>query len=110
MRPIRSRLARALAIATFVTFSLQVSVALADDPVVSDPTAPDPVAEPAVADPIAEPAVADPIAEPAAPAAEPAPAPESVPEDPGFGDELPGLPESPGDIVPTTPEDPGFGG
>jgi hypothetical protein len=101
MRPIRSRLARALAIATFVMFSLQVSVALADDPVVSDPTAPDPIGEPAVADPVAE---------PAAPAAEPPPVPDSVPEDPGFGDEVPGLPESPGDIVPTTPEDPGFGG
>ncbi len=95
MRPIRSRLARALAVAALLTFSLQVSVALADDPVVSDPTAPDPVAEPAAPDPVVEPA--------------PAPVPD-VPEDPGFGDELPGLPESPGDLVPTTPEDPGFGG
>jgi hypothetical protein len=92
MRRIRSRLARALALGALLSFSLQVSVALADDPVVSDPTAPDPVAEPA------------------APVAEPAPAPASVPEDPGFGGELPGLPESPGDLVPTTPEDPGFGG
>ena len=100
MRRIRSRLARALALAALLSFSLQVSVALADDPVVSDPTAPDPVAEPAAPDPVAA---------PAAPAAEATPVPD-VPEDPGFGDELPGLPESPVDLVPTTPEDPGFGG
>ncbi|TMC79613.1 MAG: hypothetical protein E6J09_01540 [Chloroflexi bacterium] len=84
MRPIRSRLARALALAFLLTFSLQVSVALADDPVVADPTAPP---------------------------ADPAPAPTVVPEDPGFGGGgIPGLPENPGGLVPTTPEDPGFGG
>ena len=84
MRPIRSRLARALTLAFLLTFSLQVSVALADDPVVPDPTAPP---------------------------AEPAPAPPTVPEDPGFGGgTLPGVPENPSGPVPTTPEDPGFGG
>ena len=82
MRPIRSRLARALGLAFLLSFSLQVSVALADDPVVADPTAPP---------------------------ADPAPAP-VVPEDPGFGGGgLPGIPEHPGGLVPTTPEDPGFG-
>src|SRR2546428_7749998 len=94
MRPIRSRLARALALAFLLTFSLQGSVAFADDPVV-DPTVPPP--DPA------------PVVDPA-PSADPAPAP-TVPEDPGFGGGgLPGLPESPGGPVPTTPEDPGFGG
>lgn len=79
MRPIRSRLARALALAFLLIFSLQVTVALADDPVVSDPTA--------------------------APT-DPAPAP-TVPEDPGFLP--PAVPENPAPIVPLTPEDPGFG-
>ncbi len=85
MRLICSRLARALALAFLLTFSLQVCVALADDPVVADPTNPP---------------------------ADPAPAPTTVPEDPGFGGGgLPGLTENPGGgLVPTTPEDPGFGG
>lgn len=81
MRPIRSRLARALALAFLLTFSLHVKVALADDPVVSEPTAPP---------------------------ADPAPAPTTVPEDPGF--RLSAIPEKSGGLVPTTPEDPGFGG
>jgi len=91
MKPFRSPLARALVLAFLLLFSLQVGVALADGPVVADPTAvpPDPVAAQAVPP--------DPVAPPP-----------TVPEDPGFLP--PAVPENPAPIVPTTPEDPGFGG
>lgn len=99
MKPFRSRLARALVLAFLLLFSLQVGVALADDPVVTDPTA-------VPTEPVAAPAVPpDPVA---APAPDPVAPPTTVPEDPGFVP--PAVPENPTPTVPTTPEDPGFGG